>query len=96
LVKIDHRVLSSSSPSRKFVALQESGMRARRRDALSVRLMRFFPPVRGWRAEKRKPLVSASVAGDGGRVPARQQALKQRSGSAIKKALKQAGGRQRT
>jgi len=32
--------------------------------------------MRGWRAEKRKPMVSASVAGCGGRLSARQQALK--------------------
>ena len=43
---------------------------------------RASPQEGGWRAEKRKPVVSASVAGCGERLSARHQALDERSDSA--------------
>ena len=44
-----------------------------------------FAPRRGMARRKAQTCGSVSVAGHGGRLPARQQALKQRSGSALKK-----------
>ena len=64
------------------------GMLLRCRDAFEASgvCCSFFPNElrpnglrpKGWRAEKRNPMASASVAGRGGRLSARQQALKQR------------------
>ena len=62
-----------------------AGERRHRRDAIAPGACSSLPSrMRGRRAERRRPMVSVSVAGHGGRLAARQQALKVRSDSALK------------